>query len=143
MLVEGPISWSTKKKSSIELSSTEAEYRRVVNATTQCLWLQGILGECGFESQFSTIIYCDNQRTFESEMIQFRYREPNTLISICTTSDSLCMMAPFTYSSVHLQNKQQIFSPKFFVRRKYFQILFYSPCLREDFSHWVFASFLG
>ena len=46
----GPISWSSKKKSSIALSSTEAEYRGVVNAATQCLWLQGILGECGFES---------------------------------------------------------------------------------------------
>ena len=47
----------------LALSSIEAEYRGVVNATTQCLWLQGILGECGFELEFSTIIYCDNQRT--------------------------------------------------------------------------------
>ena len=61
MLAEGPISWKSKKQSVIALSSTEAEYRGVVNATTQCLWLQGILGECGFESEFSTIIYCDNQ----------------------------------------------------------------------------------
>ena len=45
------------------LSSTEAEYRGVVNATTQCLWLQGILGECAFESEFSNIIYYDNQIT--------------------------------------------------------------------------------
>ena len=47
----------------------------------------------------------------------FKDREPNTLGSICTTSDSLCMMAPFTYSSVYLQNKQQTSSPKFFGRR--------------------------
>ena len=63
MLAEGPISCSSKKQSYIALSSTEAEYRGVVNAPTQCLWLQGILGECGFESEFSTIIYCDNHRT--------------------------------------------------------------------------------
>ena len=50
MLVEGPISWSSKKQSAIALSSTEAKYRGVLNAATQCLWLQGILGECGFES---------------------------------------------------------------------------------------------
>ena len=62
MLVDGPISWSSKKQSAIALSSTEAEYR-VVNAATQCLWLQGILGECGFKSEFSTIIYCENQST--------------------------------------------------------------------------------
>ena len=42
---------------------------------------------------------------FEFAMIQFKDREPNTLRSIFTTSDSLCMMAPFTYSFVHLQNK--------------------------------------
>ena len=46
MLAEGPINWSSKKQSAIELSSTEAEYIGVVNAATQCLWLQGILGEC-------------------------------------------------------------------------------------------------
>ena len=63
MLVEGPISWSSKKQSAIALSSTEAEYKGVVNVATQCLWLQVLLGECGFESEFSTIIYCDNQST--------------------------------------------------------------------------------
>ena len=60
ILAEGPISWSIEKQSAIALSSTEAEYRGVVNVATQCLWLQGILGECGFKSEFSTIIYCDN-----------------------------------------------------------------------------------
>ena len=39
ILAEGPISWSSKKQSAIALSSTEAEYRGVVNVATQCLWL--------------------------------------------------------------------------------------------------------
>ena len=39
MLAEGSIIWSIKKQSAMALSSTEAEYRGVVNATTQCLWL--------------------------------------------------------------------------------------------------------
>ena len=60
MLAEGPISWSSKKQSAIALSSTKAEYRGVVNAKTQCLWLQGLLGECGFKSEYSTSIYYDN-----------------------------------------------------------------------------------
>ena len=64
MLAEGPISWSIKKQSAIALSSTEAEYKGVVNAATQCLWLQGLLGECGFES-FSNIIYSDNPSTIQ------------------------------------------------------------------------------
>ena len=37
MLVEWAISWSSKKQSAIAFSSTESEYRGVVNATTQCL----------------------------------------------------------------------------------------------------------
>ena len=44
MLAKGPIRYSSKKQSSIALSSTKAKYRGFVNATTQCLWLQGILG---------------------------------------------------------------------------------------------------
>ena len=39
MLAKGQIIWSSKKHSAIELSSTEEEYREVVNAATQCLWL--------------------------------------------------------------------------------------------------------
>ena len=65
MLAKGPISWSSKKQSAIALSSIEAEYRGVVNVATQCLWLQGLLGDCGFKSEYSTTIYCDNQSTIQ------------------------------------------------------------------------------
>ena len=34
-----------------------------MNTTTQCLWLQGILGEFGIEFDTSIVIYCDNQST--------------------------------------------------------------------------------
>ena len=60
MLEYGPIIWLSKKQIAISLSSTETEYRGVVNATTQCLWLQGILEEFGIESEISTVNYCDN-----------------------------------------------------------------------------------
>ena len=60
MLTDGPITWSSKKQSEISLSSTEVEYRGVVNTTTQCLWLHDILGEFGIEFETYTVIYCDN-----------------------------------------------------------------------------------
>ena len=57
----GPICWSIKKKHTIFLSSAEAEYRRAVNATTQCVWLQGILGEFGVSLYLPNVISCENQ----------------------------------------------------------------------------------
>ena len=65
MLGYGPIIWSSKNKTAIALSSTKVEYRGVVNAATQCLWLQGILGEFGIESENYTAIYCENQSTIQ------------------------------------------------------------------------------
>ena len=52
MLVEGPISWLRKNQSSIALSSTEAKYRGVVNAATQCLWLQRIMENVALNQSF-------------------------------------------------------------------------------------------
>ena len=61
MLEHGPIFFSSKKQHSISFSSIEAEYRGAVNAATQCVWLQGILGELGFAFDSPTVIWCDNQ----------------------------------------------------------------------------------
>ena len=61
MLRHGPICWSNKKQHTISLSSAESEYKGAVNAATQCVWLQDILGELGFAFDSPTIIWCDNQ----------------------------------------------------------------------------------
>ena len=49
-----------------------------MNETTQCLWVYGILGECGIESDTSIVIYCDNQRTIRisTDLVQ-RQRTKN------------------------------------------------------------------
>ena len=65
MIPHGPIFCSIKKQHTISLSSAEAEYRGEVNATTQCVWLQGILGELGFAFDLPAIIWCDNQSAIE------------------------------------------------------------------------------
>ena len=61
MLSNGPILWSSKKKHTISLSSVEAEYKGVVNAATQCVWLHGILRELGVALDSPTVIRCENQ----------------------------------------------------------------------------------
>ena len=72
MLIEGPVSWSSKKHNAIALSSTEAEYRGLVNVATQDLWLLGYLENVASNQSFqllSTVIIIE---AFKSAMIQFR-----------------------------------------------------------------------
>jgi hypothetical protein len=57
----GPFYWSSKKQSMISLSTTEVEYRGAVNATTQVVWLQGLLSEFGIQYPLRSVIFCDNQ----------------------------------------------------------------------------------
>ena len=45
----------------IALSSAEAEYRGVVNACIQAVWLQGIISEFDLGSTLSTVLFCDKQ----------------------------------------------------------------------------------
>ena len=61
MFSGGPISWSSKKNTSIALSSAKAEYRGVVNACIQAVWLQGIILEFDIGSNLSTVLFFDNQ----------------------------------------------------------------------------------
>ena len=61
MISHGPIFWSSKKQHTIFLSLAKVEYSGAVNAATQCVWLQGILGEIGFAFDSPTVIWCDNQ----------------------------------------------------------------------------------
>eukprot|EP00253_Pinus_taeda_P003439 PITA_03439 len=48
-LGSGPITWACKNQASISLSSAEAEYRGVIEASKEALWLRQILSEFGFQ----------------------------------------------------------------------------------------------
>ena len=54
------IAWSSKKQSTIALSSTEAEYRGAVVATCEAIWLRRLLKDLQDEVLDLTTIYCDN-----------------------------------------------------------------------------------
>jgi hypothetical protein len=47
-LGSGPVTWAYKKKQTISLSSAEEEYREMVIASQEALWLRRILSEFGF-----------------------------------------------------------------------------------------------
>ena len=54
------ICWATKKQRTVALSSTEAEYMALTEATTEALWFQTWINEV-FKRTLPVTIYCDNQ----------------------------------------------------------------------------------
>ncbi|KAJ7541297.1 hypothetical protein O6H91_10G052900 [Diphasiastrum complanatum] len=54
-------SWSSKKQPTVALSSTEAEYCALSNATQEVIWLQRLLTDLGKSQVDATTVYCDNK----------------------------------------------------------------------------------
>ncbi|GBM87146.1 Retrovirus-related Pol polyprotein from transposon TNT 1-94 [Araneus ventricosus] len=66
LLDEVPISWRTSKQKCISLSTMEAEYVSLTDASKELLWIQRILEECKKVLDqslftFKYAVYCDNQ----------------------------------------------------------------------------------
>lgn len=60
----GPISWSSKRQSTVSLSTCEAEYIGQTQATKEAVWLRNLLAELTYMNERdipTTIIYGDNQ----------------------------------------------------------------------------------
>jgi hypothetical protein len=60
-LAGGAVSWSSKKQSSVALSSTEAEYIAGAHAAKEVVWLRRLLSELGAGTNDPTIVHMDNQ----------------------------------------------------------------------------------
>lgn len=56
-----PISWKTKKQSTVSLSSAEAEYRAMAFTLKEILRLRGLLKSLGITHKKPIPLYCDNQ----------------------------------------------------------------------------------
>jgi Reverse transcriptase-like len=54
------ICWNTRKQKTVALSSTEAEYMALTDATTEALWLRTWINEV-FRKNIPILIHCDNQ----------------------------------------------------------------------------------
>ena len=61
MLGGGIISWKSQKQRITSSSSTEAEYKAYLDATSKALWLQQILSHLGCLTSTSTTLYSDSQ----------------------------------------------------------------------------------
>ncbi len=57
----GAISWSSKRQATVALSSTEAEYMALTQATKEAIWLRSLLYELGFNQNDAITLFEDNQ----------------------------------------------------------------------------------
>jgi hypothetical protein len=56
-----PVSWASKKQSTIALSSTKVECMACTHATKEVLWLRRFSGEVGYMQENTTLILRDSQ----------------------------------------------------------------------------------
>ena len=61
LLRGGAITWSSRKQSSVALSTVEAEYMALSVATQEAIWLRQLQEELGVTEPGPTLIYEDNQ----------------------------------------------------------------------------------
>lgn len=61
MLGSNPISWVSKKQTTVSHSSTEAEYRALAATTTKVSWVRQILKELYVFLPRAPLLLCDNQ----------------------------------------------------------------------------------
>jgi len=63
MLGSAPVSWSSKKQSTVSCSSTEAEYNSLSETAREVVWLRLLLKEMGEQQEGPTTVFEDNQQT--------------------------------------------------------------------------------
>jgi histone deacetylase 1/2 len=54
------VSWSARKQATVSRSSTETEYKSLVNATAEMIWVQKLLTELGISHPPMARLWCDN-----------------------------------------------------------------------------------
>lgn len=62
-LGQAPISWKTKKQSTVSRSSAEAEYRSMATTCCEVTWLKNILKDLRVSHTQPVTLFCDNQAT--------------------------------------------------------------------------------
>ncbi|XP_074378507.1 uncharacterized protein LOC141720052 [Apium graveolens] len=61
LLGSSPISWKSKKQTTISKSSSEAEYRAMAAAASEVAWLVRLLADIGITDLQPITLFCDNQ----------------------------------------------------------------------------------
>ena len=60
-----PISWCSKKQTTISRSSTEAEFRSLASTVAEVIWIQSLLAEMSIRIPRIPEVWCDNLSTVQ------------------------------------------------------------------------------
>lgn len=77
----GAVSWCSKKQSCVALSSTEAEFIALSEASKEVIWIRRLLNELGEHFEHPSIVYEDNQsclKLIETEKLSSRSKHIDT-----------------------------------------------------------------
>ncbi|XP_019057758.1 PREDICTED: uncharacterized protein LOC109116562 [Tarenaya hassleriana] len=55
------ITWKSKKQKTVSRSSVESEYRAMAQATSELIWVSGLLRELGVDFQEPVTLFCDSK----------------------------------------------------------------------------------
>jgi len=103
-LAGGAVSWSSKKQSSVALSTTESEYMAILHALKEQIWIHRLLKEIGYDISDQNSIYTDSQSAIalahnpehhartkhidiQYHFIRNRVEEGTTCLEYCPTED--------------------------------------------------------
>lgn len=108
LLGGGVISWSSKKQTTMALSSMEAEYITLSHATHQVIWIRHLLANLGFMQNRLTKIHADNQSAIElAKETVFHSRSKHINIwhhFICEKIGSSEISTPYIHTDKNLAN---------------------------------------
>ena len=136
MLGNGPISWSSRKQPNVALSSTEAEYVALSDATREALWIKKILVDLEImKTNESVTIYEDNQSCIKlTSTTKFHNRTKHFDIRFhftrqCVKSGDVCIKYLRTEEMIADIFTKNLNKPKFqYLRSKL------GMCPEKDFS---------
>ncbi|XP_075164053.1 uncharacterized protein LOC142236702 [Haematobia irritans] len=104
----GCVSWSCHKQQSVSLSSTEAEYIALAEATQEAIWLRRLLTDFGIQIETPTEIFEDNQsciKLVENEKFSRRTKHVDTKYHFIRDSKMKnCLNKLFTKTFVRSTN---------------------------------------